>query len=98
MQKLAPKKVVAKSTAPKKVSKIQFCTLQNEDIQKIGISMIEIQSINLINYSANLYIIKRISYILGEIEVNSKMLFSENGCMDPRLGISDKISHCKTCK
>ena len=36
MHKLAPKEVVAKSTAPKKVSKIQFCTLQNEDMQKIG--------------------------------------------------------------
>jgi DNA-directed RNA polymerase III subunit RPC1 len=63
------KDVVVKSSAPKKVSTIQFCTLQNQEIQNAG-----------------------------EFEVTSKELFSVNGCMDPRLGISDKLSVCKTCR
>lgn len=63
------KQTVAKSSAPKKVSKIQFGTFVSEEIQKIG-----------------------------EFEVTSNELFSTNGIMDPRLGISDKVINCKTCK
>ena len=63
------KEVVAKSCAPKKISKIQFGTLLNEEIQR-----------------------------MGELEVTSQELFTANGIMDPRLGISDKQSNCKTCR
>ena len=63
------KDVVTKSSAPKKISTIQFGTFMTEDIQ-----------------------------MAGQFEVTSKDLFGLNGCMDARLGISDKMSHCKTCK
>lgn len=63
------KQVVAKSPAPKKLSKIQFGTFVSEEIQKIA-----------------------------EFEVTSNELFSTNGIMDARLGISDKVVACKTCK
>ena len=42
---------------------------------------------------------------IAELHVSSRVLFqmplrnaAVNGCMDARLGISDKISHCQTCK
>jgi DNA-directed RNA polymerase III subunit RPC1 len=41
---------------------------------------------------------------IAELQVSSRVLFqmpnrsaAVNGCMDPRLGISDKTSSCKTC-
>ena len=63
------KDVVAKSSAPKKITNIQFGTLLNEEIQRIS-----------------------------EFEITSQELFGLNGIMDPRLGVSDKNSLCKTCK
>jgi DNA-directed RNA polymerase III subunit RPC1 len=69
------KTVVLKSSAPKKIAKIQFGVLPSEEIQKVA-----------------------------ELQVSSRELFqmparnaAANGCMDPRLGISDKQSSCKTC-
>ena len=69
------KVVVSPSSAPKKISKIQFGTMATEEIQKIA-----------------------------QLQVSSRVLFqmphrnaAVNGCMDPRLGISDKTSCCKTC-
>ena len=42
---------------------------------------------------------------LAEFQVTSRELFTmpsrkpaPNGCLDPRLGVSDKISVCQTCK
>lgn len=42
---------------------------------------------------------------IAELHVSSRVLFqmplrnaAVNGCMDARLGISDKISNCQTCK
>ncbi len=63
------KEVVAQSSAPKKVSQLQFGTLADVDIERAG-----------------------------EFEVTSKDLFAPNGCMDPRLGISDKQTTCRTCR
>ena len=60
---------MAKSSAPKKITNIQFGTLINEEIQRIS-----------------------------EFEITSQELFGVNGIMDPRLGVSDKSSLCKTCK
>lgn len=41
---------------------------------------------------------------VAQLQVSSRVLFqmpdrraAAHGCMDPRLGISDKMSHCKTC-
>lgn len=63
------------SSAPKRISKIQFSTLTSGDIQKFS-----------------------------EIEVSSRELFqmptrapAAYGCMDSRLGISDKRAMCQTC-
>ncbi len=70
------KEIVPVSSAPKRISKIQFGTLKRGDIQRIS-----------------------------EIEVCSRELFqmptrapAPHGCMDTRLGISDKRSTCQTCK
>jgi DNA-directed RNA polymerase III subunit RPC1 len=69
------KQPVPISSAPKRISKIQFSTLTSGDIQKFS-----------------------------EIEVSSRELFqmptrapAPYGCMDARLGISDKRSVCQTC-
>lgn len=66
---------ILKSSAPKKISKIQFGTLNNEEIK-----------------------------LAAEIQVSNREVFqmplrnaAPFGCMDPRLGISDKVSSCKTC-
>ena len=70
------KSIVPISTAPKRISKIHFGTLNRGDIQKAS-----------------------------EVQVCSRELFqmplrsaAPNGCMDPKLGISDKRSLCQTCK
>ena len=41
---------------------------------------------------------------VAQVQVSSRVLFqmpdrraAPHGCMDPRLGISDKMSHCRTC-
>lgn len=69
------KLTILKSSAPKKISKIQFGTLNSEEIK-----------------------------LSAEIQVSNREVFqmplrnaAPYGCMDPRLGISDKVSSCKTC-
>jgi DNA-directed RNA polymerase III subunit RPC1 len=71
-----PKKIVDVSSAPKKIAKIQFGTLNTSSIQKYA-----------------------------EFQVASRELFkmpqrtpAPFGCLDTRLGISDKLSSCQTCK
>ncbi len=70
------KATILKSSAPKKISKIQFGTLNSEEIK-----------------------------LAAELQVSNREVFqmplrnaAPFGCMDPRLGISDKISSCKTCQ
>ena len=70
------KEIVPASTAPRKISKIQFGAFTADDIQKIA-----------------------------EIQINSRDLYqmpqrqvAPHGCLDPHLGISDKIGSCQTCK
>lgn len=70
------KQQVQISSAPKKISKIQFGTLTTEEIK-----------------------------LSAEVRVSNREVFqmplrnaAPYGCMDPRLGISDKTSTCKTCK
>ncbi|KAJ1406549.1 hypothetical protein B484DRAFT_337520, partial [Ochromonadaceae sp. CCMP2298] len=70
------KTTVQKSSAPKKISQIQFGTLTTEDIK-----------------------------LASELRVSNREVFqmplrnaAPFGCMDPRLGISDKTSACKTCQ
>lgn len=67
---------VEKSSAPKKISKIQFGTFATGEIQKNS-----------------------------EFQVCSRELYkmpqrtpAPMGCLDPRLGISDKVSSCQTCQ
>eukprot|EP01041_Mallomonas_annulata_P003753 gene3753-7450_t len=66
---------VGVSSAPKKISKIQFGTMPSSEITKVA-----------------------------EVHVSNRDLFTMPqrtpamyGCLDPRLGISDKRSACKTC-
>lgn len=70
------KQRVQLSSAPKKISKIQFGTMNTEEIK-----------------------------LAAEVRVSNREVFqmplrnaAPFGCMDPRLGISDKTSNCKTCK
>jgi DNA-directed RNA polymerase III subunit RPC1 len=67
---------VIASTAPRKISKIQFGAFTSDDMQKIA-----------------------------EIQINSRDLYqmpqrqvAPHGCLDPHLGISDKMTSCQTCK
>lgn len=66
---------VLPSTAPKKISKIQFGVMDTEEIR-----------------------------LISEVRVSNRELFTmpsrspaQFGCMDPRLGVSDKTSNCQTC-
>lgn len=68
------KETVKLSSAPKKISKIQFGVMNTEEIQRVS-----------------------------ELRVSNRELFempkrnaAPNGCLDPRLGISDKASNCST--
>ena len=70
------KKLVQKSSAPKKIASIQFGTLLTDDIEKI--SEFRVTSQDLIEQPTR--------------------TAAQNGCLDPRLGISDKRSICQTCK
>jgi DNA-directed RNA polymerase III subunit RPC1 len=70
------KALVTKSSAPQKISHLQFGLLSKDEIQRIA-----------------------------EFQVTSRELFSMpnrtpavGGCLDPRLGVSDKYSTCATCK
>ena len=70
------KMVVGKSSAPKKIAKIQFGTFLTEEIQQIS-----------------------------ELQVSSRVLYempartpAPFGCIDTRLGVSDKQALCKTCQ
>ncbi len=70
------KQRVQLSSAPKKIAKIQFGTMDTEEIK-----------------------------LAAEVRVSNREVFqmplrnaAPFGCMDPRLGISDKQSNCKTCK
>lgn len=69
------KLLVTKSSAPKKITNIQFGTLLTEEIEKIA--EFQISSPDLVQHNR---------------------VAAPNGCLDPRLGISDKRSLCKTCK
>lgn len=69
------KHIVAPSTAPKKISKIQFGVMDNDEIK-----------------------------LSAELRVSNRELYqmpmrnpAPYGCVDPKLGISDKTSSCKTC-
>jgi DNA-directed RNA polymerase III subunit RPC1 len=69
------KNIVDISSAPKKITEIQFGTLKTQDIQKVA-----------------------------ELQVASRELFTmpqrtpaPYGCLDPKLGVSDKLSSCQTC-
>ena len=69
------KECVAKSFAPKKISQIQFGTMDNVEIERVS-----------------------------EVQISSRELFqmpsrdaAPFGCMDSRLGVSDKSSSCNTC-
>ena len=69
------KLTVMQSSAPKKIAKIQFGTMETDEIK-----------------------------LVSEVRVSSRELYqmplrnaAPYGCLDPRLGISDKTSACKTC-
>ena len=70
------KNTVPISSAPKRISKIQFGTMKRGDIQKIS-------EVNVCNRE------------LFQMPSRTPAPF---GCMDSRLGISDKRSVCQTCK
>lgn len=70
------KQAIMKSSAPKKIAKIQFGAMTSEEIK-----------------------------LASEVQVSNREVFqmplrnaAPFGCMDPRLGISDKAAFCKTCK
>ncbi len=63
------------SSAPKKIAKIQFGTMETDEIK-----------------------------LAAEVRVSSRELYqmplrnpAPFGCLDPKLGISDETSACKTC-
>lgn len=69
------KSTVIQSNAPKKIAKIQFGLLDQDEIK-----------------------------LASEIRISNREIYqmpqrntAPYGCMDPRLGISDKSSACKTC-
>ena len=70
------KLVFERSVAPKKISKIQFCTFSSPQV-----------------------------HAAAELQITSRELFkmpqrsaAPYGCLDPKLGVSDKQSSCQTCK
>ena len=73
---MSNKLLVKKSSAPKKITNIQFGTLLTEEIEKVA--EFQICSPDLIQ--------------------QPQRVAATNGCLDPRLGISDKRTLCKTCK
>lgn len=70
------KQRVAPSSAPKRISKIQFGTLLSHEIQKVA----------------------EMRVTCRDVYTMPARIPAIGGCIDPRLGISDKVSFCRTCK
>jgi hypothetical protein len=120
---------VAAASAPKKICKIQFGTLDTEVscanfdcIHRVealrhpvcvsldvlwsrGSAVLFVDEMELLKVLILPFAFTQEIQKVEELQVSSRMMFempartaAPYGCMDARLGISDKVSTCKTCQ